>query len=174
MIGGGWPGGFARAFLEFWPYFRTKPRERLFSLNAAGNCALKNVCRSPQAKHPIKKRLSNSKEALGIQEEFWPILKPPHTEALLETDCRFRGGLVLSYRRFVIVVGFGRSDRQWFRVNVGPNSVLVAGLLSGGPCPKRVATQIQKYQFFAKFKFLSSDQRWPYFSHGTAAYDYSP
>ena len=70
------------------------------------------------------------------QGGFRPILKPPQNPTFYfkkETAFRFRGGLALSYRWFVLRVGFGRSDWQWPRVNkVGPRSVLVSGHLFGG------------------------------------------
>ena len=46
---------------------------------------------------------------------------------------RFRGGFVLSYRWFVLGVGFGRSDWRRYRVdNVRPCSVLVLDVPHGG------------------------------------------
>ena len=48
----------------------------------------------------------------------YALKRERRSQAFLETDFRFRGGLVVSYRCFVLGVGFGRSDWQWFRVNM--------------------------------------------------------
>ena len=55
--------------------------------------------------------------ALDLLGDYTPK-RERRIQAFLETDFRFRGGLVLSYRCFALCVGFGRSDWQWFRVNM--------------------------------------------------------
>ena len=70
---------------------------------------------------------------------------------------------MLSYRWFVLGVGFGCSDWQRYRVNnVGLHSALVSGLLSGGACPLRVVAQNPKISLLREIKFLSPDQFRPY------------
>ena len=46
----------------------------------------------------------------------YTLKRERRTQAFLETAFRFRGGLVLSYRWFVLGVGFGRSDWRRFRL----------------------------------------------------------